>query len=179
MQIFYYSSDTGEFLGTGQADPDPMREGGFLFPAFSTPDAPPAPQDGQAFVRTVEGWEAVPDHRGETWWPAGAEFNTAPVRVDFLGDPAAHDPSLTAVEPPAPPIPPIVVSARQIRIALNHLGLRATVEGWVQAADQDTQDTWQFGSGFSRAGSPPVDAAEAHGKTPEEIDALFELAKTL
>jgi hypothetical protein len=99
--------------------------------------------------------------------------------VDFLGDPATR--SLTKAEPPAPPVvaPPIVVSALQIRLALSQRGLRAAVEAYVSTADQDTKDSWQFATSFERDNSMIATAATALGKTPADVDALFELAKTL
>jgi hypothetical protein len=124
----------------------------------------------------------APDHRGETWWKADAEDNTAPVVIDFIGDPSKHDSPLTATEPPAPPAPPpapIVVTPRQIRLALNQLGLRTAVENYVAAADQDTKDNWAFAAEFDQADSVPVVAVKALGRTDEEIAALFILAKSL
>lgn len=182
MEIWNYHPITGELLGPSVADPNPVEEGEWLVPAHATPVAPPERQDGHAVVFAGSSWANVPDHRGEVWWMADATDNTDPRAIAAIGDPTTFDPPLTNVEPaapPAPPPPPIVVSARQIRLALNQLGLRAVVEGWVQAADQDTKDTWQFGTEFARAGSPVTDAAEAKGKTAEEVDALFEVAKSL
>lgn len=182
MQIWNYHPITGELLGSSVADPNPVEPGEWIVPAHATPMAPPERQDGHAVVFAGSSWANLPDHRGETWWVADATDNTAPHVVAAIGDPAEFDPPLTGIEPPAPPAPPkppIVVSARQIRLALNQIGLRAAVEGWVQAADQDTKDTWQFGTEFSRVNSPATDAAEAYGKTPAEIDALFELAESL
>jgi hypothetical protein len=89
---------------------------------------------------------------------------------------------LTNVQPPAPPAPPpppIIVSPRQVRQALSLLELRASVEGWVQAADQDTKDNWQYATEFVRGSNLVEAAAEELGKTPEEVELLFELAKTL
>ncbi len=99
--------------------------------------------------------------------------------VDFLGDPAAH--ALTKTEPPAPPVvvTPIVVSALQIRLALSKQGLRAAVENYVSTADPAIKDSWQFATAFARDNSMIATAAAALGKAPADVDALFELAKTL
>jgi hypothetical protein len=181
MQIWNYHPITGELLGPGVADPNPMEPGEWIMPAHATTASPGDPRAGHVYQFSGSAWQSVPDHRGEMWWRADAEFNTEPVLIDLIGDPAEFDPPLTNVEPPAPPVvvPPVVVTAKQIRLALNQIGFRAAVEGWVQAADQDTKDTWQYGTEFARADSPVTDAAEAYGKTPEEVDELFELAKTL
>lgn len=182
MEIFNFHPTTKEFLGAGKADPNPMEEGEWLFPAFSTTTAPPVPPLGHALVWAGSKWFAVPDHRNEIWWKADAEFNTEPgVLIDFLGDPRERE--LTNIEPPAPPEPapePVVVSPAQIRIALTRIGLRADVEAYVAASpDQDVKDMWQFATQFERDNLMIIGAAEALGKSPAEIDALFELAKSI
>jgi hypothetical protein len=180
MKIWNYHPITGELLGVGVADPNPIEEGQWLVPAHATTVAPPAPQAGFAETFIGSSWSTVADHRGETWWPTTQQYNDMPgVVVDFLGDPAAR--ALTNVEPPAPPIvvPPIVVSSDQIRRALTRVGLRASVEAYVAAADQDTKDIWQFAATFERGNVMIATAAAALGKAPADVDALFELAKTL
>lgn len=139
MRIWHYHPDNGPLLGEGLADPCQVEEGKWLIPAYATTIAPPAASAGRIPVFDGAQWFTIPDHRGETWWLAGAIDNTQPVVVNFLGDPAAK--GLTATEPPAPippPTAPKVATADQIRMAL-----------------------------------------EAAGKTPEQIEALFELAKAL
>lgn len=182
MDIFNFHPVTKEYLGSSKADPNPMEEGAWLSPAFSTTTAPPNRPAGKAFVWTGNSWFAVADHRGEVWWKADSEFNTEPgVLIDFLGDPRERD--LTNVEPTAPPEPapaPIVVSPAQIRIALTRIGLRADVEAYVAASpDQDVKDMWQFATQFERDNLMIIGAAEALGKSSAEIDALFELAKSI
>ncbi len=65
-EIVIYHADelTGEFIGTGRADPDPLEPGNWLIPARAYRDRPPEPGANQAAVRTVKGWELVPDYRG-------------------------------------------------------------------------------------------------------------------
>lgn len=181
MQIWHYNPDTKELLGGGVADPCPVEEGAWLLPAFSTSAAPPELQAGQAAVFSGSGWSIVPDHRGETWWTADAKDNTAPHIVTAIGDPTGFDPPLTNVEPPAPPAVtrPIVVSPRQIRQALSQLGLRLTVETWVQAADQDIKDNWQYAADFVQGRSLVDTALEDAGTVPGDIALVFEVAKTL
>jgi hypothetical protein len=58
-------------------------------------------------------------------------------------------------------------------------GLRAAVEAYTAAADQDTKDSWQVASEFSRDHGMIAVAATALGKAPGGVDALFELAKNL
>jgi hypothetical protein len=140
MQIWNYDSTTGELLGPGAADPDPMTPGGWLIPAHATAIAPPRPLDKFASVFDGTSWSTVEDRRGETRWPTTQAYNDVPgVVVNFLGDPTAR--GLTSIEPPAPPVvvQPVVATALQLFTAL--------------AADL--------------------------GKTPAEIEALVEIAKTL
>lgn len=82
--IYHYDSVTGELVGIGYADPDPLTPGEWLFPAQSTEVAPPLAQAGKARVWDGEAWALLPDHRGETWWSGPNE----PVVVNFIGDPA-------------------------------------------------------------------------------------------
>ena len=180
MQIWNYHPTTGELLGPSLADPNPVEEGEWIIPAHATVIAPGAPQAGTAQTFNGASWLTVPDHRSETWWPTTQRYNDMPgVVVDFLGNPAAR--ALTMTEPPAPAVvvPPIVVSALQIRLALSQHGLRASVENYVSTADQGAKDSWQFGTAFARDNSMIATAAAALGKAPADVDALFELAKTL
>jgi hypothetical protein len=58
MQIFNYEPPTGRYLGASEADPDPMRPGEWLFPAFSTPKEPPNVPAGHVavFDRQRDAW---------------------------------------------------------------------------------------------------------------------------
>lgn len=104
MQIYLYSHETGEHVGVGLADPDPMDAENFLHPAFSTPIAPPTVAAKQAAIFAAGAWSIVPDHRGETWFAGHGE----PRAIIALGDPAAL--GYTASEPQAPPAPPPTVA---------------------------------------------------------------------
>lgn len=77
----------------------------------------------------------------------------------------------------ASPVP--VVSAWQIRKALNQLALRDSVEQAVAQSDQDTRDAWEYATEFKRDHPMVVSLGTALGKTPEELDTLFALAGTL
>lgn len=82
--IFHsYDPVTGEYNGTGIADPDPVVEGSFLIPAHATTETPPEREAGCAIVWDGTSWAQVEDRRGETWW-----INNQPVVVSFLGDPS-------------------------------------------------------------------------------------------
>lgn len=63
--IFHYHGQTGEFLGTGFADPDPMTPGNWLVPGLSTLAEPPAPVAGSVACRIEHTrWELIEDNRG-------------------------------------------------------------------------------------------------------------------
>lgn len=179
MRIFNFRQGSGEYVGEGVADPNPLEEGQWIIPAFATTEEPPEVAEGFAAIY-AGGWQVLSDHRGETWWKADAKDNTAGVEVDFIGDPAER--GLTSIEPPPPPAapaPPLTVTPRQIRQALNIMGLRAPVEAWVMQQTQDVIDNWQFAQEFVRSNSMIEEAAEALGHSDEEIDELFAIAKAL
>jgi hypothetical protein len=55
---------TGEFIGTGVADPDPLTPGNLLLPTHAYLDAPPDTPRGSVAVREADAWILRPDHRG-------------------------------------------------------------------------------------------------------------------
>lgn len=67
----------------------------------------------------------------------------------------------------------------QMRKALNATGLRAAIEGAVAAAGQTTKDGWEYATEFNRFDPLVLQFGAALGKTDAELDALFELARTL
>lgn len=71
---------------------------------------------------------------------------------------------------------PESVTPRQIRWALNASGLRATVEGAVANADQDTRDAWEFSNEIRRDNPLLNSLAAAMGMTSAQLDDLFKLA---
>lgn len=81
---------------------------------------------------------------------------------------------------PADPVivPPIVVSAWQIRKALNQLNLREQVETAV-GSSQDLKDGWEYSTVIERNHPLVVQMGASLGKTVAEMDGLFELARNL
>lgn len=59
MKAYNYNQETLEYTGSTEADPDPMNEGGFLFPAFSTNIEPPEQIQGKARIFVNESWAYV------------------------------------------------------------------------------------------------------------------------
>ena len=77
----------------------------------------------------------------------------------------------------APPVPvPESVTPRQIRWALNAAGLRATVEGAIASADQNTKDAWEFSNEVRRDNPLVTGLAAALGMSAAQLDDLFRLA---
>lgn len=135
MQIFNFDPETGEYLGSGSADRNPMfnpdtpGDTEFLTPAFSTTTAPPTVAAKQAAVFIGGAWSIAIDRRGEIWFRA----DRTPVLIEALGDPADVDlleeqPPEPEQEPPEPgALPPrLVASALNISISSADI---ASVEG--------------------------------------------------
>ncbi len=63
--IYHYHGQTGELLGTGYADPDPMSPGNWLIPALATLAKPPVPAQGSvACCLEHTRWKLLEDNRG-------------------------------------------------------------------------------------------------------------------
>lgn len=71
------------------------------------------------------------------------------------------------------------ISPRQVRLALNQLGLRAAVEAVVLAASTDTQDMWHYATAFKRTDVTLVAMAASLGMSNQQLDDIFLLAATL
>jgi hypothetical protein len=82
--------------------------------------------------------------------------------------------------PPQPVAIPTVVSAWQMRKALNQLMLRDAVETAVAAsADQNLKDGWLFAKEFNRTDNLVVAMAASLGLVSADLDHLFILADSL
>lgn len=102
MQAYMYSTTTHEFLEPVPCFPDPVRsrmEGRevYLLPANATFTEPPAKRTGYIAVWNGSRWIETEDHRGVQYWPKGATFNSAPLKMKELG-PLPDGASLTRPE---------------------------------------------------------------------------------
>ena len=90
MVIYHYHPSTGEHIGQGNADPDPLQPGKFLLPAFATADVPPA--TGQHEVAVFGGvmWHVRPDYRG-TYYDTATREPKAITAIGTSPDPAWTD----------------------------------------------------------------------------------------
>lgn len=74
----------------------------------------------------------------------------------------------------------VVVSPWQFRKALNQLGLRQAVEGMVAASDNiEIKDGWEFTTEFRRYDPFIVMMAYGMGLSDNDLDGVFNLARTL
>lgn len=65
MDIYHYHPITGEYMGTGVADQDPLNPINHLIPANATSVQPPAAAINKAAVfNGINAWSVVDDHRG-------------------------------------------------------------------------------------------------------------------
>lgn len=95
MKIYHYSRATGEYRGTGTADPDPLRPGGYLIPANSTTQAPPATGGNEVAVFETGQWVVKADYRGHVYYDT---VTAEPRIVADIGK--APEPGWT-IEPPS------------------------------------------------------------------------------
>lgn len=67
--IYHAHPVTGEFLGKGVADPDPLDPDNWLVPGFAYRDAPPKVPAQHAARRTNDrsAWELIEDYRGTVY----------------------------------------------------------------------------------------------------------------
>ena len=86
------------------------------------------------------------------------------------------------VLPPPPDVPannvPFAVTPLQIRRAINEMGLREFVEGYVQTLSRSEQDAWEYATIVERTNPILASGAAALGKTEEDLDNLFILANS-
>ena len=67
MKIFHYHSVTKEYISTTLADPDPLDDGKWILPAYSTSVEPPRtnPFEIAVFNETDNHWNVLDDYRGK------------------------------------------------------------------------------------------------------------------
>lgn len=72
-EIYNSHPVTGEYIGSGFADPDPMDESNWLIPAHAYLDPPPTPGKNEAAVRSGDEWGIVDDYRGTPYYLEGPQ----------------------------------------------------------------------------------------------------------
>lgn len=81
MIVYFYDSETGEYRGSGNAQPNPL-EGGFILPAFATKKAPPTTGQNQTCCFVDNDWVLVPDFRGQKQVEVATKLISI---VDYIG----------------------------------------------------------------------------------------------
>ena len=60
MNIYHYDQTTREYIGQGEATPDPMEPGRWLIPAWATTIEPPEQRAGMVRVFDGSAWAYEP-----------------------------------------------------------------------------------------------------------------------
>lgn len=196
MIIWHCDPRTGELIGQGTADPDPLTPGNWLIPAHATAVAPPTASAGYARVYQGGVWTLVEDHRGEVWWSAEGQK----VEITDLGDPRSAGllSSQPHIDRPPDPQPVIVLTRRQFYQALamaNYISeaealaamagvIPAPLNTAVDALDNDqerfTARMLLAGASEFRRDHPLVlIIGAAQGQSAAQIDGLFASAAML
>lgn len=79
----------------------------------------------------------------------------------------------------SPPLPPSTVTPLQMRRALRAVGLKDGINAFLEATGEEAQEAWEYAVEIRRDDRLVAAAAEALGKTDEELDELFRLAATM
>ncbi len=175
MKIHHYHPATKEYLGSGEADANPLEQGKYLVPANATTEQPNSdiPED-HVNIYTGE-WIVELDLRGTTYWlPDGSKG-----QIVNIGEPLPD--GATTTEPEAPEVPeekPQSCTPRQARLALNELGERDIVESAVAASSRDVQDSWEYSTVYKRTDPMIIMLSSGLGWGDDKIDELFALAIT-
>lgn len=83
MKIHHYDQNTGEYLGEGVADADPLEQGRWLIPANATNVQPPEHVEGSTRHFVAGGWEyrdipvIVPEPEPAPYVPTYKELRAA------------------------------------------------------------------------------------------------------
>lgn len=156
MKIYNYDRETGEYLGSGFADPNPVREDAWLVPANATNEAPPTVATGQAAVFENGAWVVKNDLRGAKWWEADG---TAHV-IEAIGEDIPANG--LSVEPPPPP-------------PTDDERFLTPVQFEYMLANAGFDDVW----GALEVAAKPADRAQFAMLKAERVRPKFQLARTL
>lgn len=159
MKIYHYHPRSGELLSEGLADPDPLVEGGWLMPGYSTALTPPVASAGQVAVFTQDGlWSVLPDARGVWYGATQSEIRINDIEADVSG--------LTRTPPPS--VDHDLVDGSWV---LNTERASATLQRQLAAAVQAHMDSAAQARGYdnllsavSYADEPVVPSFQAEGQ---------------
>lgn len=98
MKLYHYDPDNKEYLGSGEAQLDPLenalqKKEAYIVPANATIDVPPQAGEREAVVYRDGSWHTVPDHRGEIWWRQdGTQYRIEALDIAPAATDVEHDP---------------------------------------------------------------------------------------
>lgn len=83
MLVYNYNPLTKEYIGSEEAQVNPLSKEEYLIPAHSTTVKPPKQKNGYALVWIGNKWTQKVDHRGEEWYNAQTKQKEI---IDFIGE---------------------------------------------------------------------------------------------
>ena len=104
MQIYHFSEQTSEFVGSGDARESPREPGTFLIPRLSTNIAPPRADPNEVAVFDGSAWNIEPDFRGWSYKVGTVVTviteigDTIPAEATEVSDTSSPPPELTPEE---------------------------------------------------------------------------------
>ena len=118
MNLYNYSAETAEFVGTSPAALDPLESQAqgqdvFLIPANSTAIQPPAVGGNQVAVWSGSAWSLAEDYRGQTI------YETSSGQSVVVSDIGALPEGWSLTQPVIPPSVNDVVAERKRRLGLG------------------------------------------------------------
>lgn len=128
MNIYHYSQNTYEYLGTTEARIDPMEtakagEKVYLIPANATADHPPESGLNQIARRNGDAWALVDDYRGQEYWDKDTGVK---ITITELGITIPNDRPTQA--PPAGMFNPVWNGSAWIESAIIFQGAKVTTK---------------------------------------------------
>jgi len=176
MQIYHYHPDTGEFMGSGEADADPVVPNNYLIPAHATPVAPPALGPNEAAVYQGGAWAIAPDHRGAVYW---------------LADKTRHEITALGEVPPlgalAAPPPPTLAELKADKVAALSAACKAAIVagfpsaalGEVHTYDSDMESQINLVGAAALAGPVAYTCTDGAGVKASRAHTAAEIAQVL
>lgn len=131
MRIYHYDSETGEYLGSSDARPDPLETGRFLIPACATDVEPPKNGANETAVFAGDAWSVMPDFRGTDYWLSHNEKHT----IESIGETVPEGAFLDQPEPSPPTPEQLATKARADRDA------KLTATNWLVERHREEQET--------------------------------------
>jgi hypothetical protein len=172
MQV-YQTDNEGFYIGTNNADPDPIQAGNWLIPGGCVTAEPPALTDGQRAQWTGSAWvvvDPVPEPepepepeptleelRAQTRIPR-AKFAIAAAKAGLITEAEAEEWAAGAANPQW------VSDALEAAVTAGHIPQEERLEVRIAVRTQDT---------IGRNDLLIPILADSKGLTPEQVDALF------